>query len=259
MNTTERFEPELISLSLVSHGHGKLLPPLLEDLARHRPLGGIEVIVTLNTPEPQPFAQAAYPFPLKLLRNPVPQGFAANHNAAFREANGGYFCVLNPDIRLPTDPLPILSAELSDPRVGVAAPLVVDGNGRIEDSARPFPTPSEIGLKALGYVTRRPADHAANLSPDWVGGMFMVFRSATFDEIGGFDPAYRLYYEDVDLCARLRLKGYEVRLSPEARVTHLARRSSHRNPRYALWHMSSMLRFFTARTTRLARSLRRRS
>jgi len=87
--------------------------------------------------------------------------------------------------------------------------------------------------------------------------MFMLFRSSTFAEIGGFDAAYRLYYEDVDLCARLRLKGYDVRLAPKAIVTHLARRSSHRNPRYAAWHLRSMLRFFTSRSGRQARSLRR--
>ena len=87
--------------------------------------------------------------------------------------------------------------------------------------------------------------------------MFMLFRSSTFAEIGGFDAAYRLYYEDVDLCARLRLKGYDVRLAPKAIVTHLARRSSHRNPRYAVWHLRSMLRFFTSRSGRQARSLRR--
>jgi len=53
-----------------------------------------------------------------------------------------------------------------------------------------------------------------------------------------------LYYEDVDLCARIRLKGLRVVMVPGVRATHLARRSSHRSAAYSLMHIRSMLRFF---------------
>jgi len=215
------------------------------------------VILTLNVPEALAFEKRSFPFPLRVVHNALPKGFAANHNAAFALAGGEFFCVVNPDIRLSVDPFPALMAELEDRSVGVAAPLVHNETGSLEDSARSFPTPWEIFLKALGRGPGSDVEAGRDSSPDWVGGMFMLFRSSTFAEIGGFDPAYRLYYEDVDLCARLRLKGYDVRLAPKAIVTHLARRSSHRNPRYAVWHLRSMLRFFASHSAREARSLRR--
>ena len=139
------------------------------------------------------------------------------------------------------------SACLKDSSVGVAAPLVVDENGATEDSARRFPTPLKILSKAFGrckgddYIVKDEA-----IFPDWVGGMFMLFRRETFEQLGGFDPRYFLYYEDVDLCARLRLRGYEVALCPDAKVVHHAQRSSHRNFKYLTWHLASMLRFFAS-------------
>jgi len=77
-----------------------------------------------------------------------------------------------------------------------------------------------------------------------VAGMFMLIPTKIFQRIGGFDERYFLYYEDVDLCARLRVSGHVVRFCPNARVVHEARRQSHRSLRYLRWHITSMLRFF---------------
>ena len=77
------------------------------------------------------------------------------------------------------------------------------------------------------------------LYPDWVGGMFMLFSREMFSAIRGFDERYFLYYEDVDLCARLTLRGYKVCLTPKSKVIHQAQRTSHRNLRYLRWHLSA--------------------
>jgi GT2 family glycosyltransferase len=89
-----------------------------------------------------------------------------------------------------------------------------------------------------------------SISPDWVGGMFMLLRRETFAAVGGFDARYHLYYEDVDLCARLRLAGYDIRLVPSASAVHLARRQSRRNIRYFLWHLRSVIRYILSGTRR---------
>ena len=78
----------------------------------------------------------------------------------------------------------------------------------------------------------------------------MLLRSSTFESIGGFDERYFLYYEDVDLCARLRLLGLEVAQTPGAFVTHHARRASHRDLRYLRLHARSMIKFFLSRPFR---------
>jgi GT2 family glycosyltransferase len=244
------FIPDRISVSVVSHGQAGLVKSVLEDL-KGLQSGPIEVIVTLNLEERLPFDPASFPFSVKVVRNSAPRGFGANHNAAFMLARGEFFCVANPDVRLPSDPFPVLLGELSGPRTGVAGPVVVNPGGGVEDSARRFPTPLALLRKALRPGVR--LDYAVPggaFSPDWIAGMFMMFRSEVFRELRGFDERYFLYYEDVDLCARLRLAGYDVRVNPGARVVHDARRTSHRDPRYLLRHLGSAARFFLSTTRR---------
>jgi GT2 family glycosyltransferase len=61
----------------------------------------------------------------------------------------------------------------------------------------------------------------------------------------GFDEAYFLYYEDVDLCRRLRKRDYRVVYEPRAEVTHAARRASRRDLRLMRHHLASMLRYLS--------------
>jgi GT2 family glycosyltransferase len=115
----------------------------------------------------------------------------------------------------------------------------------IEDSARRFPTPVSILRKAV--ARRAEVDYPIKdetIYPDWVAGMFMVFPHEVFAALGGFNERYFLYYEDVNLCARLMLAGKRVALCPSASAIHDARRQSLRSLRYLRWHLSSMMRYF---------------
>lgn len=236
-----------ISISVVSHSQISLVAELLADLDKHCGDSRFEVILTLNLEETLPFGLGGFSYPIKLVRNATPMGFGANHNQAFTHARGRYFCVMNPDIRLDSNPFKALLACFDEPTVGVAAPLVLNVEGGIEDSARRFPTPLKILCKVFGRC--KGSDYAiadAPIYPDWVGGMFMLFPYEIFEKLGGFDQGYFLYYEDVDICARLRLLGLKALVCPQARVVHHAQRSSHRSFTYLRWHLKSMLRFFVS-------------
>ncbi|MGQ0650667.1 MAG: galactosyltransferase-related protein [Betaproteobacteria bacterium] len=242
---------EALLVSVVSHLHGALVRSLLEDLARCE-TRGMRVVLTLNVPEALPFEPGAFPFALEVVRNDAPRGFGANHNAAFCRARAEHFAVLNPDLRLPRDPFGVLLPALADPALGAVAPRIVDPAGRPEDHARAFPTPLTILAKLAGSRPRIAggASGAAPGAPfraDWIAGMFMLFRSEAFAAVGGFDESYFLYYEDVDLCARLAAAGLRVEVHPAATAVHDARRESHRNLRFLLWHLGSMARFFGKR------------
>lgn len=235
----------LVSVSVVSHRQAALVHDLLRDVGRVVAVP-LEILVTVNVPETPPLKVQDFTLPIRILENSVPRGFGANHNAAFRHARGRYFCIVNPDIRLNRDPLPALTTCLDDARVGVVGPVVRNARGELETSFRRFPTPLFILRKALlgpPPGIDYPLD-AQPLAPDWIGGMFMTFRRETFAEIGGFDERYFLYYEDVDICARLRARGYDIRVLPSTEVLHEARRDSHRRLRYLGWHLRSMLRFW---------------
>jgi N-acetylglucosaminyl-diphospho-decaprenol L-rhamnosyltransferase len=250
MNITERnihdVSPILVSISIISHGQIELVSALLDDLSKYCD-SKYEVLLTLNVPEQLSFDINSFPFALQLISNEIPKGFAENQNAAFSISSGKFYCVMNPDIRLNDNPFPSLINCFSDNKLGVVAPKVTNPEGKLEDSARPFPTPITIIAKAIKQIKRDNAQHIEIEVPDWVGGMFMLFKSSVFKTIKGFDERYFLYYEDVDLCARLKLAGYDVKLCPDAIVVHDAQRGSHRDLKYLFWHLSSMTRFFMSR------------
>lgn len=234
-----------ITVSIVSHQQASLVQSLLADIWEFCSEISIDIVLTLNVDEPLTFDIGRYGFPIKVIRNAKPAGFSANHNQAFLHSTGQFFCVMNPDIRLNSNPFNAMIACFQNAHIGLVAPVVVSENGEIEDSVRKFPTPFKIICKAFGGC--RVGDYKIKnqlMFPDWAGGMFMLLPRETFNKLGGFDTRYFLYYEDVDLCARLRLAGYEIALCTDAKVIHHAHRSSHRNIKYFRWHLTSMLRFF---------------
>lgn len=232
-----------ITLSIVSHRQNALVNQLLEDVARVC-AGRVALILTENVTDPVPLATDRLDCPVERIANTQIKGFGANHNAAFKHCRTPFFCIANPDVRLPADPFPRLLEPLKDPRAAVVGPLVRSPEGKAEDSARRFPT---LGM-LLGKVLRerRRPDYPTDQGPlevDWVAGMFMLFRSSAYASVRGFDEAYFLYYEDVDLCRRLRAAGHGVIYDPRATAVHAARRASRRNPTLAVRHLRSALRF----------------
>lgn len=235
-----------IIVSVVSHGHGQLVPDLLQDigcLCDHSRLG---VVVTENIPEGLPIAPDRFPFPLAIVRNATPKGYGANHNMAFEVMQGNAFCVLNPDIRLTADPFPVLLEHLEALEAGLVAPLIMNSKGRIADSSRRTITPFRIVKRVLRL--EKGLDYeigSAPIAPDWVAGMFLMFSSWAFAQIDGFDERYYMYCEDADICSRLGEIGQGIWLIPSVKVIHDARRQSHRDPRYFWWHINSLARFCT--------------
>lgn len=236
-----------VTISIVSHGQMYLVLPLLQDLNAIHHTTPLHVVLTLNVPEALPCEPEDFAFSMQVVRNPQPLGFGANHNRAFPQVQGDFFCVLNPDIRIAHNPFPDLIKACAAPSIGLVAPAIHSPSGQLEDSARKFPTPWRIAHRVL--TRRRSRDYAAPttaLHPDWVAGMFLLLRTTVYRQLGGFDERYFLYCEDVDLCARARLAGLDVVQLALPGVVHNAQRASHRNPQYRRWHLGSMLRFFAS-------------
>ena len=240
-----------MTVSIVSHGHGPLITALLQDLAALPEPA--RILLTYNIPEAEIHIPHELVPRMTMVNNPRPAGFATNHNAAFRICETEFFCVMNPDVRVPSNPFPVLLSSLRAPSVALAAPAVLTPEGELESTGRAFPTVSGLLVKAAsgfdGGVSFRLGE--SPVRPDWVAGMLLLLRSEAFASVGGFDEKFHLYYEDVDLCARLRNAGYELVLCPAATVVHAARRSSHRQPRFMAWHLQSMLRYFLRHGGRL--------
>lgn len=238
-----------LSFSVVSHGHGPLLRRLLSQLDAEVALKGARIVVTLNLSH-ETFDAAQYPsLDMIVIRNDVPRGFGANHNAAFARCDSRWFAILNPDLALagpePFTDMVAHGVTSTVPNITVIAPLVVSADLVPEDSVRTNLTPwSLVRRRLLG--DRKPLDirRAARRGAPfyWLAGMCLLVRTDAFRTLGGFDERFFLYCEDYDLCARMYNRGYALMLDAEVRIIHEAQRDSHRSLRHLRWHLTSLLK-----------------
>jgi len=240
-----------VTVSIVSHGHGNQVSRLVEQVLAD-PLVK-RLVLTLNIPELLRLPQSHR---LTIVENERPKGFGANHNTAFASCDTPLFCVLNPDIVLREDSFAELARALHEHQAGVAGPKVLAIDGKQEDSWRAFPTLFTLLLKALGKdkTIMKLQENAESLLPDWVAGMCMLFRSDSFRQVGGFDERLFLYYEDVDICARLWKANEKIVAAPRSVVQHNAQRASRRNLTHMRWHITSMVRYLLRYSQRLPKT-----
>lgn len=187
-------------------------------------------------------------------------GTAANRGVAATDAD--YVMILNPDTVVEPGTLKVLAEALDrDPGLAVVGPRMENVDGSLYPSARCFPNLVDAaGHAFLGFFvpanpyTRRYRmldwDHSQAGDVGWVSGACMLVRRSAFASAGGFDEAYFMYAEDVDLCWRLRQAGWRIGYEPGGRVVHSLGASSRQHPyRMILAHHRSLLRFASKTTT----------
>lgn len=229
-----------------------MLQRLLRDIAAKPGLAQAQVIVTLNLAG-EVFDPGAFnPLQIQVVRNAAPRGFGANHNAAFRLCDTTWFAVLNPDLRLPSNPFPDLFRLVAhSPEIAVVAPVVLGSDGRPEDSVRTNLTPTSLLSRRLP-ARRKPmtVEAPAQLGRPfyWLAGMFLLIRADKFRAVDGFDERFFMYCEDYDLCARVYVSGGALAVARDTIVIHDAQRKSHRSLRHLRWHLASLLRVWGSRS-----------
>lgn len=190
----------------------------------------------------------------RLIESPVNGGFGAGNNVAFRQAMASadppeLFYLLNPDAIPDAGCVAALVAFMDQhPEVGIAGGRLRSPDGADQPSTFRFPTLwSEIESNLrLGVVSRLLHERIVHMSPppahnravDWVSGASMVIRRRVLEQVGLFDEQFFLYFEEVDLCRRVRDAGHEIWFVREAAVEHVGglttgvQDRSRRMPRY---------------------------
>jgi N-acetylglucosaminyl-diphospho-decaprenol L-rhamnosyltransferase len=217
-----------------------------------------EVVVVANPPAPAVDA--------RLLVNDEPLGFAANANQGIAATSAPFVVVANPDTEAHTGSVERLREFAEDhPRAGVVGPQLQFPDGRWQPSRRRFPTIRGTLVrrtplrKALRPETRQVDHYQLDERPtkpapaDWMLAAFLLLRREMLDDLGGFDPGFRLYGEDIDLCYRAAQAGWERWYVPEAVVAHAhAAVTDHRFlTRRTIWHWRGVLRFVRKHPERL--------
>lgn len=240
------------TLSIVSHGHGRLVSLLLDDISRQHQAEAFDVVVTLNIPETPPDPAKHPTLSLRIRHNAEPLGFGANHNAALKTAQTPWVIILNPDIRLP-EPLTLtnLLERDADSRTGMRAPIIVSPTGEREDSIRgnldPFSVLRRVARSRLGLPKEAAAAHGTGRF-FWLAGMFLCVPADVFRRVGGFDERFFLYCEDYDLSARIVRSGRVLEICHDVTAVHDARRSSHASMRYLRLHLHSLVKVWLSPT-----------
>jgi len=165
---------------------------------------------------------------VSVVRNGENRGFAKAVNRGGRLSRGEWVLLLNPDVTVPDGFLDeVLDAAqrwpARDPKAGVIGFQLRNRDGTKQASSGPFPT--LLGTVA-GLVlprSRRKTRHrplTERRQVPWATGGCLLVRRDCYEEVGGLDESYFLYYEDVDFCRRARRAGWSVWYEPDLRVTH---------------------------------------
>lgn len=156
-------------------------------------------------------------------------GFTGGMNHGFRwaeQVGAPFALVLNNDLRLPADfLLPLVAVLQNDPAVAAVGPTVLHPDGTVwAEGGRTAFAPNALRLCGHGKAPR-PREHGPEAVP-FLPCACVLFRTAAVAAVGGFDDRYFMYWEDVDLCARLGERGGRIVWLPWVRVEHQAGHSS---------------------------------
>lgn len=259
--------PPQVAAVVVNHN---TCDDLLACLASLADAGADEVVVVDSGSRDGSLAAVAEAHPQVRRVGLANVGFGQAANAGAAVTSAGAMVLANADTRFAPGAVRALADYLgAHPDVGAVGPLVRFPDGRLQLSARAFPSMSQaIGHALLGLW--RPGnrwtrayrltdwDHTSERDVDWLSGCCLALRRDAFDAIGGFDPAYFMFVEDVDLCHRLRQSGWRVVFAPVTEVVHAVGGAvSRRRFRMVVEHARSLDRFFARRyATGLRRLLR---
>lgn len=232
-----------LSVVIVSYNSAGELRDALQSIAGDAGTMEWEAIVVDNASQDESVAVITACGPrVRLLANRVNLGFGRAVNQGVRAAAAPWVLIMNPDCRLVAGAIATMRAELErEPSCAIVGPRILDPDGSVQGSARGDPDmlTGVFGrtsalrrlLPSIGVSTRNVVSDGADASSpstivDWVSGACMLVRRSAFDAVGGFDERYFMYWEDADLCRRLRAAGQHVRYLPQAVAVHRVGQSS---------------------------------
>jgi N-acetylglucosaminyl-diphospho-decaprenol L-rhamnosyltransferase len=200
-----------LEVIILSYGHDREIDPLIDDLLGRQGLRAEQITVVHNPFDAVDRWTPAVPPGVRLIRLEENRGYAGGMNAGARSLDrAGWRLLLTHDARLGEDAVAqLVSAGRSDSRIGVVGPHL-----RLQDG-----TTWSAGVAVRSGIARHVAAAPAGPAPvdrDAVDGTIMLVRAEALDAVGGFQEHFFMYWEETELCLRVRRAGWRVVLAPEA-------------------------------------------
>ncbi len=257
----------MISILIVNWNTRELLRACLRSLREN--VGEIEheIIVVDNASRDESAAMVRNDFPeVHLIENTKNEGYARGNNQAYEIARGEWIWLLNSDVEVSANALPAMlnfvrTSSTRRAKIGAVASALIDArNGTIQRSCRTFPTPKALWIEATGLpkIFARSRKFGFYRYGDWsmktareveqpMTSSLLVSRAAIEDVGGLFDEQFPIFFNDVDLCFRLKQKGWTIWFCPESRVKHWGGASTNQNKPAMIAESHRAMRMFYAK------------
>lgn len=225
------------SIIILNYKTGEHVEKLLDSIRSYLNPGEFEIIVADNNSGDEHLRSitGAYGF-VKFLFLDSNDGFASGNNRAAAHAGCEYLLFLNPDVILKDDSVNRLLEYLKgEPDCGLVSGLLENENGDVIYCFNDYPGFEWELYQMLGagydskiskILMRREIKTGESFEVDWFHGAFLMMRKSDFSAAGGFNEKYFMYYEDVELCYKIkRILGKKIVCQPDVRVIHDTRAS----------------------------------
>jgi GT2 family glycosyltransferase len=250
----------MLSVLIVNWNTRDLLRACLNSLQRHLQ-DSFEIIVVDNASDDNSEQMIRDEFPqVALIASSTNTGYAEGNNLAYQKARGEWIWLLNPDTEIDETSLPqLLDFLKTNPQCGAAASCLIDAkDGSTQQSCRTFPTPAALWCEAFGLAAKYPRsrrfgfyrmgwwNYNETRQVDQPMASSLLLRREAIESSGGlFDEDFPIYFNDVDLCWRLRENDWEIWYVPQSKVLHHGGAStSQRKPEMIRESHQSLERFY---------------
>ncbi len=223
-----------LSICIVSWNTRDLLRKCLASIYKYPPSCDFEVFAADNNSSDGTPDMVAKDFPqVLLIKNKENLGFARANNQIIEKTKGTYILLLNPDAEVFERSIDILIDFLDkNPDAGVVAPKLINSDGSLQRSCMGFPTLGAMAMRQLFLEALVPFNpytkkylmsgfkHDKLAEVDQPMGACLLVRKEIIDKIGPFDSGYYMFFDEVDLCFRIKKAGWRIFFDPASIVMH---------------------------------------
>ena len=249
----------LISIALVSHNSKRYLELLLPSLIKS--LKGIhsEILLVDNCSIDSTvyYIETHFPY-VNVHKNRKPRGYGANQNKNIARAAGKYIALMNPDMIVPPQAFhSLLNFMKAHDEAGIATCNICNPDGTCQYLNKREPAVFDLLARRflpgflqpicrnrLDYYEMRDMGYDSVVEVPFISGSFMFARTDLIKAVKGFDERFFMYFEDVDLCRRLREKAISLLYCPDVAIIHRWERAAHKSLKWTFVFSMSGLKYY---------------
>lgn len=229
-----------ISVIIVNYNTSQLTYECVQSIFKYEDKNTLEIVIVDNASQKIDYDNLLTMFlnvnNVKIVRSKINLGFGGGNMLGMQHTTGNFYAFINSDVLFVESVFEnLVSFANGKNDFGVAGIQILDADNKKSISYRYFEgiRYKLLGRKFLEFTKNEKLSTDENMKQpftvDFVIGSFMFFKKETFNNIGGFDTNIFLYYEETDVCYRLKKNGFRTYFLPNLKYIHLEGKSANRN------------------------------